>query len=131
MDLLSLAFSFLLQHPNVATAGAKEIAKPGAVNVSQMQSSFADLSKGILYCYHKTARYRVADVIQKPWERQNQYDAENSAVIHIQYSGLSGAPYQMIVAVLSKGGRLRSAVLQDTAVVPYNKKCELENWTSA
>jgi len=131
MDLVSLAFSFILQHPNVAAAGAKEIAKPGTVNVAQMQSSFADLSKGILNCYHRTARYQAADVVQKPWERQGQYGADNSAVIHIRYSGITGAQYQMLVAVLSKDGRfIRSAVLQDTAVVPYSKKCGLENWTS-
>lgn len=130
MDIISLAISFLLQNPNVAVAGAKEIARPGTVDVAQMQSSFADLSRGILNCYHRTARYQYADLVVMPWDRQAQYGASNSAVIRIRYSGISSAQYEMVVAVLGKENQIRSAVLADTAMVPYNKKCQLEEWSN-
>ena len=128
MDPITLALTFLLQHPNVAASGVEQITRPGTVDVAQMTASFADLSRGILNCYHRTARYQVADVIQKPWGRQTQYGAENSAVIRIRYFGVSNSPYVMIVAVLGKEKLIRTAVLQDNAMVPYSKNCALEQW---
>lgn len=92
--------------------------------------SIADFSRGVLHCYHRTARYQFADVVQKPWARQGQYGASNSAVIRIRYSGVSGASYEMVVGVLAKEKQVRTAVLQDTAVVPYSKRCQLEEWSS-
>lgn len=122
---------FLLQNPDLAAESAKEIGKPGTVDVAKMKSSFADLSRGILNCYHKTARYQYADVVEKPWARQEQYGATNSALIHIRYAGMSGAKYEMAVAILSKGTQIRSAVLADNAIIPYNKKCQLEEWSGS
>lgn len=122
---------FLLQNPSIAAEGAKELGKPGTVDVAKMKSSFADLSRGILNCYHKTARYQYADVVEKPWTRQEQYGAANSALIHINYAGLSGTKYEMTVAVLSRGTQIRSAVLADNAIIPYNKKCQLEEWSGS
>lgn len=57
MELIGLAITFLLQNPDIAAAGAKEITWPGIVDVTQMQPNVADLSRGILTCYHRTARY--------------------------------------------------------------------------
>jgi hypothetical protein len=131
MDLLSLAATFLLQNPDVAVAGANEITRPGTVNVQQMQSSFADLSRQILNCYHRTARYQHADEVERPWSRQTQYGARSSAVIRIQYSGMSKTQYEMTVAVLSKGTQIRTAVIADTAIIPFNKKCQLEEWSGS
>jgi hypothetical protein len=130
MDLVSLALSFLMQNPNGLMAGAQHFSRPGAIDVAQMKTSFADLSRGILNCYHRTARYQAADVVQQPWSRQGQYGADKSAIIRIRYFGVTSASYQITVALLGKGNALRTAVLQDTALVPYSKKCELEQWTS-
>lgn len=71
------------------------------------------------------------DVANGPWVRQSQYGAENSAVMRINYQGVTGMPYQMIVAVMAKENQVRSAVLQDNATVPYSKRCQLEEWTGA
>jgi hypothetical protein len=98
--------------------------------VAKMQTTFADFSRGVLQCYHRTARYQFADVIQKPWSRQSQYGADNSAVIRIRYVGATGAPYEMVVGVLAKEKQVRTAVLQDNAKIPYSKKCSLEEWSS-
>ena len=130
MDLVSLAFAFLMQHPDLTASGAHQITRPGTVDVAKMQTSFADFSRGVLHCYHRTARYQLANVIQKPWSRQPQYGVENSAVIRIRYFGVSGASYEMTVGVLAKEKQVRTAVLQDTATVPYSKKCQLEEWSS-
>jgi hypothetical protein len=40
-------------------------------------------------------------------------------------------PYEMVVAVMAKDNKVRTAVLADTATIPYNKKCQLEDWTGA
>jgi len=129
MDLVVLALTFLLQHPDLAIAGAKSLTRPGAVDVNSIQVSFADLTRGILHCYHRTARYQIADVLEKPWSRQNQYGAENSALVTIRYVGVTNTPYTMNVAILSKGNLIRTAVISDTARVPYSKRCQLENWS--
>jgi hypothetical protein len=89
-----------------------------------------DLSQGILNCYHRTARFRQTDIVATPWERQWQYGAEKSAVLRIKFAGVSGTPYEMVVAVMGKGSSVRSAVLVENSMVPYNKKCALEQWVS-
>lgn len=129
MDPITLAFTFLMQNPDKVVAGAQHLTRPGTVDVTQMKTSFADLSRGILTCYHRTARYQLADVLERPWPRQGQYGADNSALIRIQYTGLSASNYRMVVAVLGKGTQIRTTVVDDTAKVPYSKKCELEQWT--
>jgi hypothetical protein len=131
MDLVTLAFTFLMQNPGKAVAGAQHLARPGAVDVAQMKESFADFSRGILNCYHRTARYQIAQVLQSPWTHQDQYRADKSALISIHYSGVSGAQYQMVVAVLAKGSAVRTAVINDTAAIRYSNKCQLEQWTSS
>ena len=129
MDLISLALQLFLHNPEIALAGSKEITRPGTVDMAQMQESFADLSRGILNCYHRTARFREADLLEKPWGRQAQYGADHSALIQIQYAGITRASYKMQVVVMTKGGQIRTQVLHDSAIIPFNKKCQLENWT--
>ena len=132
MDPAAIALTLLLKSPVLiasAASAAQQAMAPGAVDVISMQRSFADLSKGVLHCYHKTARFKVSDVLQTPWIRQGQYAADNSAVLRIHYTGVSTSPYQMVVAVLVKQGKVRTAVISDSALVPYNKHCQLEEWT--
>lgn len=132
MDPATIALTLLLKSPVLmasAASAAHQAMAPGAVDVISMQRSFADLSKGVLLCYHKTARFSTSDLLQTPWVRQGQYAADNSAVLRIHYSGVSTAPYQMVVAVMVKQGKVRSAVIADSALVSYSKKCQLEEWT--
>jgi hypothetical protein len=130
MELVGIALSLFMQHPDLVSQGTKQLNKPGVVDVQKMQASFADFSKGVLHCYHRTARFQVADVVEKPWARQGQYGAQSSAVIHIRYFGVTGSPYQMLVAVLAKDQQVRTEVLQDTAKIPRSKDCQLEQWSS-
>ena len=131
MDPVSLALTLLLKNPALAANAVNAATAPGIVDVAKMQESIADLSKQILLCYHRTARFQLVDYVGAPWNRQAQYAADNSAVFKIQYSGITSARYQMLVAVMVKGQQVRTAIIADTAVVPYNKKCQLEDWTGA
>ena len=130
MEPISLILMALAKNPDLAASAAQSMTAPGTVDVAKMQGSLVDLSKGILTCYHKSAKFRQTDIVKTPWERQGQYAAERSAVIMITFSGITTAQYQMLVAVMVKGNSVRTAVIQENTVVPYNKKCELEEWSS-
>ena len=130
MDPISLILMALAKNPDLAASAAQSMAAPGTVDVAKMQGSLVDLSKGILTCYHKSAKFRQTDIVKTPWERQGQYAAERSAVIKISFSGITTTQYQMLVAVMVKGSSVRTAVIQENTVVPYSKKCELEEWAS-
>ena len=43
---------------------------------------------------------------------------------------MTGASYEMLVAVMAKENSVRSAVIAENSVVPYNKRCVLEEWVS-
>lgn len=131
MEPVSLALSILLKNPSIAKSALDKTTAPAIVDVSKMQGSFADMSRGVLQCYHKTARFINADVLGSPWKRQDQYAAQNSMVVKIRYAGVSTATYEMVVAVMAKDDKVRTAVLADSATVPYSKKCQLEEWTGA
>lgn len=131
VSLALIALKMVAAHPAAAASAVDEASRPAAVDISKMKSSIADLSIGILSCYHKTAHFEANDFVNSPWERQAQYAADISAVIRITYSGISHALYQMDVAVMAKGSQVRTHVLSDTAVIPYSKKCALENWTGS
>lgn len=130
MDPVSLLLAAALKNPDLAASAARSVTASGAVDVARMQTSLVDLSKGILKCYHKSATFRQTDIIKTPWERQSQYGAEKSAVLRIQFIGLTSAPYEMVVAVMAKGSAVRSAVIAETTLVRYNKNCSLEDWVS-
>lgn len=129
MDPVSIALTLLMKNPAMASSAYQRATAPGVVSSAQLQASYADLSRGILTCYHKTARFRESDPLGSPYSRQSQYAADNSMVIRIKYAGITTRPYEMVVAVMVKDNKVRTAVLADSATIPYNKKCELEEWT--
>lgn len=128
MDPITLLVTALAKNPDMAASAAQSLTIPGTVDVAKMQTSLVDLSRGILTCYHKTAKFRQTDVVKTPWERQGQYGAERSAVIKISFTGVTGIPYEMLVAVMAKENSVRTAVIAESTVVPYNKRCVLEEW---
>ena len=131
MDPVSMIFSFFLQNPQMAVSAAERALMPGTVNVHQMQGSLVDLSRGVLHCYHRTARFSRVDYLGAPFARQGQYGAERSMVLRIHYVGIGAVnQYQMVVAVMSKDEKVRTAVIGDNAVIPYNKRCGLEEWVA-
>jgi hypothetical protein len=131
MDPVSIALSLLMKNPQAAGDMAQRAMAPGNVQVERMRESVADLGRGVLTCYHKTARFRSVDVLAQPWNRQGQYGADSSVVLRINYQGMTGQGYGMVVAVMAKDDRVRTAVLGDNAMVPYSKRCELEEWKGA
>ena len=130
MEPISLILMALAKHPDVAASAARSMSTPGAVDVAKMQVSLVDMSRGVLTCYHKIAKFRQTDIVKTPWERQDQYAAERSAVIKITFTGLTTNQYQMLVAVMVKGNSVRAAVIDENTLIPYNKKCVLEDWAS-
>lgn len=103
--------------------------RPGTVNLTAAQDSFADLSREIIRCYHPSSRFDFADVVETPWARQEQYRADSSALVKIQYTGVGGNHYVMAVAVLGREKKVRTAVVSDTAAIRYNERCQLQEWT--
>lgn len=131
MDPVSLIFSLALKNPDLAAKAADSYARPGTVSAAQLESSAADFAREVINCYHHTARFAGLNVVGSPWVGQAQYGAESSAVMQIYFTGVSGTTYEMIVAAMSKGHQYRTAVLRDTALIPYNKNCALERWVDA
>lgn len=131
MEPISLIFSLALKNPDLAAKAADSYARPGVVSAAQLESSAADFAREVINCYHRTARFSGLNVVGGPWAGQAQYGAENSAVMQIFFTGVSGATYEMIVAAMSKGRQYRTAVLRDTAMIPFNKNCALERWVDA
>jgi hypothetical protein len=129
MDPISLVVSFFLQNPAMAVSAAERAMTPGSVDVARMQGSLVDMSRGVLHCYHRTARFSRVDYLGAPFARQMQYGADKSMVLRIHYAGMGGINhYQMVVAVMGKDEKVRAAVLGDNAMIPYNKRCALEEW---
>lgn len=102
MDPISLLVMALAKNPDLAASAVESAVKPGAVDVAKMQTSLADISRGILSCYHKTAKFRQTDILTTPWDRAWQYNAERSAVLQITFQGITSTQYQMVVAVMAK-----------------------------
>jgi hypothetical protein len=131
--LAALIAAFLLQHPVGAAEAASERSKSVPVDeAAALQASFADLSKAIVLCYHESARHPTGEVLQRPWNRQQQHGADDSALIRIKFSGaLTGLKYEMRVALLARSDRkqIRTLVQADDAPFNPNRHCPLDRWT--
>jgi hypothetical protein len=128
------ALALLFPHPGSVLECAKEISQPSvAPDVASMDSGLK-LSRGILNCYHPwAAKYEAAEVVQMPWDRQDQYRADDSALIRIKYRGsVSENLYEMTVAVLARNEpkQILTVVQSDGAPFPLSPRCELSKWTA-
>lgn len=130
MDPISMILAFALQNPQVAAQAVNGYSAPGQVNAARLQESVADFAMETLSCYHRSSRFRGVEVLGTPWAGQATYGAENSVVLRIHLVGVSGSAYQMVVAAMAKGNNFRTFVLQENTIIPYNKRCGLEQWTS-
>lgn len=129
MDPVSMIFAFALKNPQATSSAIENYNTPGQVQTARLQQSVADFAMQTLNCYHKTARFRGVEVLGSPWREQYKFGAEQSVVLRINLSGMTGTPYQMVVAAMSKGHSYRTFVLSENTLVPYNKNCALESWT--
>jgi hypothetical protein len=98
------------------------------VQSAEMRSSMVDFAMETVRCYHPSSRFRGVDFLGKSWPYQDKYGATSSAVIRIHFTGITSTPYQMTIAALANGTRLRTFVLSENALIPYNKNCQLERW---
>ena len=132
MDQATLAAfiaTFLLQHP--VGPGGTEAAVPVDVAIAR-QEKFVDLSKAIVLCYHESARNPRGEVLQRPWKRQEQHRADDSALLLITFSGaVTGRQYEMRVALLARNEpkQVRTVIQDDSAPFNPNRHCGLDNWT--
>jgi hypothetical protein len=131
MDPISLILAFALKNPQATAELVDGYGRPGNVSSQTLQSSVADFAMQALNCYHKSARFRGVSILGSPWRQQGMYGAQGSVVMRIHFSGVTGTAYQMVVAAMAKDQAYRTFVIQENALVPYNKNCSLENWTEA
>jgi hypothetical protein len=122
--------NFLAAHPaSPASYSGVSPLGPEATE-TRMPEIFADVATSILHCYHHTARYQLADVVQSPWEHEGQYGGDNSALIRIRYlGGSSGDLYEIDVGLVSRQDRIRTAVVNDNSPIRWDAECRLETWT--
>ncbi|MDQ1835232.1 hypothetical protein [Massilia scottii] len=131
MDPVSMILAFALKNPQATADLTNEYREPGHIDAQQLRSSVADFAMQTLACYHKSARFRGVDILGAPWRQHVKYGANGSVVLRINFTGVSGTPYQMIVAAMAKDQAYRTFVIQENAVIPYNKNCALEYWTES
>jgi hypothetical protein len=124
--VLSFALSAVASPPQLAPKGPKKAA-PSIAQV-QKDQRFADFAKAVLKCYHPTARYQGAAIERRPWAKQKQYGAKGSALVSIEYLGVSNAHYTLVVGVLGKPQSIKTLIDSDSAVVKAYENCELADW---
>jgi hypothetical protein len=127
--LTAIALSVLLEATEANIING--MAKSGEAVMTRISTSrnFNDLGKSVLKCYHGTARYRSAHLLEAPWHKQRDYGADRSALIRISYAGASGQEYSMMVGLMGKQTQVRAAIQSDNAKVPASGKCALNDWT--
>ena len=127
--LAALVATFLLQQRAGPGGERPESAVDAAI---ARQAKFAELSKGIVLCYHESARNPRGEVLQRPWKRQAEHRADDSALVLITFYGaLTGREYEMRVALLARNDskQVRTAVQADNAPFNPNRRCALDSWT--
>jgi hypothetical protein len=123
--ILQFALTMIAPPPQSTKAPKKPVPKIATV---QQDQRFADFAKGVLKCYHPTARYQGAAIEKRPWPQQAKYGAKSSALVGIDYVGVSNANYKMTVGVLTKPQAIKTVIESDTAKVHAYESCELAEW---
>jgi hypothetical protein len=126
--LLAFAATMVASPPQYPPKASK---KPVvAVAKVQQDARFGDFAKAVLKCYHPTARYQGAAIEKRPWSKQKQYGGKGSAVMSIDYLGVSNAQYKLHVGVLAKPDGVKTVIESDTAKVKAYENCELGDWVA-
>jgi hypothetical protein len=126
---LTFAATMIASPPQPAVKPRKKAAVV-KTSVVQQDERFGDFAKAVLKCYHGTARYVGAAIDKRPWAEQAKYGANTSALITIDYLGLSNASYTMTVGVLAKPGAVKTVITIDTAKIHAYEQCELGDWVA-
>lgn len=97
-----------------------------------MQRSLGDAAEAILKCYHRTGQFRGVQVMETPWSGARVYQARRSAVLRIDWQGAYlGNGYSTFVVLMERDNAIKTHVVSDSAVIPRNSNCALEQWTPA
>jgi hypothetical protein len=128
--VLTFALTMIAPMPQPTKAAAKKNPIPKIATV-QKDPRFADFAKGVLKCYHPTARYQSATLLQRGWARQAEYGAKSSALVSNEYTGISNANYTLVVGVLAKPDAVKTVIRSDTAKIRAYEACELGDWVAA
>jgi hypothetical protein len=124
--VLTFALTMIASPPQQSAKAPKKPAPK--IALVQKDQRFVDFTKGVLKCYHPTGRYQSAAIEKRPWPRQKEYGAKGSALVSIDYIGVSNAPYKMVVGVLAKPQAIKTVIVSDTAKVHAYENCELADW---
>ncbi|MGI4846768.1 MAG: hypothetical protein ACRYGK_01305 [Janthinobacterium lividum] len=125
--LTALAVSVLLQASNANILN--ETSRDGRQVASITGSpAFDRMARSVLKCYHGTARYRDAHLLEAPWEKQLAWHGDRSALIRISYAGASGQQYSMMVGLVGRSGMLKAEIQSDNARAKPNPRCSLNDW---
>jgi hypothetical protein len=126
--LLSFVTTMVVSPPQFSPKSPKK----ATITMAKVQQDqrFADFARAVLRCYHPTARYQGAAIERRPWARQKQYAARGSAVVSIEYLGVSNAHYTLVVGVLAKPDAVKIVIDSDSAVVKAYENCELSDWVT-
>ncbi|WP_156167827.1 hypothetical protein [Vogesella sp. EB] len=129
MNSAILLLQLISPNPQLIPDAAEQYQSPAQVQVTESPISLADFAMQTLSCYHQSARFRGVNLLSRQWSQQYKYGAEQAIVFKIYFEGMSGAPYQMVVAGMRNGSKVRTAVIGENTVIAYNRYCELERWT--
>ena len=111
--------------PNAGQPGHAPLASASALASAD---NLADASNAILECYHHTARYQRAQIVERPWSRQTEFGAAQSLLIRIEYVGVTSTRHVMTAALMVRPDALRAFVVTDANSIPSNKNCALNKW---
>lgn len=117
-ELLMLleVLKMLSGHPGDSTATANPPQHTEAAP-SVEPKSIAEVAEIVLHCYHPSGRFQTVDVVERPWSRQGEWNAEASVLLQIHWHDLvNPAGEQELCARQvgydqAKGGRLSRLLL--------------------
>jgi hypothetical protein len=125
LETALLNFALTTIAPPPQKAPKKPVPKIATV---QKDQRFADFAKGVLKCYHPTAHYESAAIEKRPMPGKPKEGAKGSALVSIEYTGVSNAHYTLTVGVLAKPGAIKTVIQSDTAKIHAYENCELADW---
>ena len=131
LETAVLTFALTMIAPAPPSTKAKKPVPIPKIATVQNDPRFTEFTKGVLKCYHPTGRYQSATIVQRPWKQQAQYGAKGSALVSIEYTGVSDANYTIVVGVLSKPDAIKTVIRSDTAKIHAYENCELLDWVPA
>jgi len=94
--------------------------------------SIHDVGLMIVSCYHPSAAYTGVEILERPWSRGREWNAENSAVLRVHYRGnVFRFNHRLTVAAMQRGNAFTALPLHDSNAVPHAKDCALKRWVDA